>query len=198
MVLQSQIIETVQSVKECVACPLVQQTTNGPVPGVGNVTGIVGVGRNPGADEDQNSGQPFSGASGRMLDSLFFPAAGLTREDIFLTNLTLCYTIKNEEPPLEHVKTCTSLHLYPHLSILRPYLVLAFGGQAAYVLTGQTGISNFHGSIFKNKRGFYVIPCYHPGAALRNPKLRSDVVYDAAQVRRFLAHREHYQRELGW
>jgi uracil-DNA glycosylase family 4 len=200
MIANDKIINMIRgsSVRECVACPLVEQTTNGPIPGVGNLTGIVGVGRNPGADEDQNSGRPFSGPSGRIMDQYFLENAGISRDDMFLTNLALCYTTHNDEPLMEHVKTCTTLHLFPHLKLLNPYLVIAFGGLTSYVLTGQSSITQFHGSLFKHKMGFYVIPCLHPGSALYDPKRRNDIVYDAVQVRRFLENREKYQEEIGW
>lgn len=192
---QSSWSELRQAVLGCTACQIRQEAVR-PVPGIGPTnTGIVFVGRNPGIIEDLQ-GNPFIGPAGQALDQLFFPVCGLTRQNIFLTNLVLCHTIGDEEPSLDVVKICIGQHLFKQLPLLSPFLVVTFGALPAFTLVGALTISREHGRLFKSKRGFYIIPCLHPGAALYKPSLRDEVKQDAKQVRRFLANKERYMESL--
>lgn len=192
----SDLRQLTQEVLSCRTCPIGVVNGSTPVPGVGKKTGIVFVGRNPGRDEDEKSRRPFSGPSGKILDKIFLPICGLTRADVFLTNSVLCYTLNDKEPPYEDALLCAQRHLIPYLDYLEPYLVVAFGGLTCRIITGERAIAKCHGRLFKNKRGFYVIPCFHPGAMLYDPHRKIDVEYDAAQVRRFLSATDYYIQEL--
>ena len=56
------------------------------VPGEGSATAdVVLIGEAPGASEDR-SGRPFVGSAGKLLDRLL-EAAGLVRDDVFITNV---------------------------------------------------------------------------------------------------------------
>lgn len=187
-----------QKIKACRACPLHQETVNGPTPGWGRKTGIVFLARNPGTHEDEVSGHPLSGPSGELLTKLSLPIMGLTWQDVYRLNVVNCHTFMNEEPEMEHTQTCTELHLWAHLEALQPYLVVAFGSLSTYVLTGMSSVMEARGFLFKSKRGFYVIPAIHPSAALhdRTGRVRRRVIMDAQEVRRFLTHKDHYIKTL--
>jgi uracil-DNA glycosylase len=166
-------------IRACTACPARPEAAS-PVPGIGNKTGILFMGRNPGRTEDIE-GKPFTGPSGRILDQ-FLAMCGLTRSDIYLTNTILCHTYKDREPTSQELKTCLGLHFKPLLELIHPYLVVTMG----------------NGTVIKHKAGFYMIPTYHPGAVLYDSSSRSNLVYSATQIRRFLAHRETLLKEIGW
>lgn len=181
-----------QAVLDCHACALRPEAVR-PVPGVGSVSSrIAFIGRNPGTVEDLN-GEPFIGPAGQALDQLFFPNCGVTRKQVWLDNLVHCHTISDREPELEYVKICTELHLFHYLDELKPYLVVTFGALPAFTLIGALTISREHGRVFRSKRGYYIIPCLHPGAALYKPSLREDVKKDALAVKKFLASKDKYQ-----
>jgi len=72
------------NILECQACTARASATK-PVPGRGEKTGIVFVGRNPGIDEDRK-GEPFIGEAGRVLDD-FLVICGIRRSDVFITNI---------------------------------------------------------------------------------------------------------------
>lgn len=185
-----------KKVKECRGCPLYQDTVNGPTPGWGRKTGIVFLARNPGREEDEISGRPLTGAAGRLVTTLSLPIMGLTWDDVFRLNVVNCHTFMDKEPETEHVETCIESHLWAHLEALKPYLVVAFGALATYVLTGNGTIGNARGFLYKSDRGFYVIPVIHPGAGLRDDRRRRQMIMDAQEVRRFLTHKDHYIETL--
>ena len=73
-----------ESARSCRACPLYRRATQ-TVFGTGPVHAkLILVGEIPGDQEDLQ-GLPFVGPAGKLLDTAL-AAAGLTREDIYLTN----------------------------------------------------------------------------------------------------------------
>ena len=67
------------------------------------------VGEAPGAKEDE-SGRPFVGAAGRLLDELL-AEAGLDRTDVFITNVVKARPPGNRDPKADEVAH--------HLSVAR-------------------------------------------------------------------------------
>src|SRR5690554_2017916 len=83
-------------VKGCVLCPLHKSRTHA-VPGVGRVDAdVMFIGEGPGYHEDQQ-GLPFVGASGQYLTELLH-RIGMTREDVFITNVVKCRPPNNRDP----------------------------------------------------------------------------------------------------
>ena len=89
-----------------------------------------------------------------------------------------------------------SLNLLPMLKLLDPYLVITLGAQASEAVIRGIKISKDHGKIFRHAAGFWVIPCYHPGAELYDLRQRDNVEFDAVQIRRFLARKDEFISEL--
>ena len=95
-------------IANCRACPLSRNRTN-TVPGVGNPQArIVLVGEGPGAREDQ-SGQPFTGPAGKLLDRMLLNA-GIARNELFITNIVKCRPPGNATPQPDSIAACR-----PHL-----------------------------------------------------------------------------------
>ena len=82
----------------------------------------------PGAQEDQQ-GIPFVGSSGEILDSLL-QDCGLTREEIYITNILKCHPPGNREPKEEEKEAC-----FPYLKyetfLLKPKIIVCLGRVAA-------------------------------------------------------------------
>ena len=79
------------------------------VPGEGNAYAkIVLIGEAPG-EWEAKSGRPFVGASGRLLDSLL-ESIGLTRTDVFITNVV------KDRPPDNRAPTVAEIKLYAPFS----------------------------------------------------------------------------------
>ena len=80
----------------CQKCGLAETRTN-VVFGVGSPTAeVLLVGEAPGASEDQQ-GEPFVGAAGKLLDDML-AMIGLRRQEIYITNSVKCRPPKNRDP----------------------------------------------------------------------------------------------------
>ena len=89
------------------ACRLCQlgENRNRAVPGSGPAPArMMLVGEAPGREEDQ-SGQPFVGRGGRLLD-VALQQAGLNRSEIFITSVIKCRPPNNRKPMKKEMASC--------------------------------------------------------------------------------------------
>ena len=122
----------------CTDCDLAKTRVN-VVCGRGEVNAkLVLVGEGPSA-ADNHTGFPFSGPAGNMLDEVLV-ASGLTRSDIWLTNIIKCRAVgtkesalKNRPPKAAEIKAC-SKWLDSELTLIQPSAVLCLGAPAAKML----------------------------------------------------------------
>ncbi|UGS38148.1 uracil-DNA glycosylase [Capillimicrobium parvum] len=143
------------------------------VPGEGPADArVVIVGEAPGASEDR-TGRPFVGNAGKLLDSLL-EAAGLLREDVFITNVVKARPPGNRDPKAPEVAHHRPW-LEAQLEIVEPDLVVPLGRHALRHFAAGAQISKVHGTLV----GERLFPLYHPAAALHNPRLRETLIADA-------------------
>jgi uracil-DNA glycosylase len=156
-----------------------EQATN-LVPGEGSATAdVMLVGEAPGAREDE-TGRPFVGGAGKLLDTLL-AEAGLERGDVFITNVVKARPPGNRDPKADEVA-----HHLPwleaQLDVIRPKLIVPLGRHALRRFAPDTTITESHGQVVEHD-GRRLFPMYHPAAALRNPKLRDTLHEDAQALR---------------
>lgn len=157
----------------CKACTLCEQRQQ-VVLGVGPSTSAwMFIGEAPGADEDQ-SGEPFVGPSGQLLDAML-QAAGLLRgRDVFITNVVKCRPPGNRTPTAEEVTACAP-YLDRQIDLIAPKIIVALGKAAIHRLTGlDTVMADLRGQIYEY-RGIPVVATYHPSYLLHKlaEKLKS-------------------------
>jgi uracil-DNA glycosylase len=171
------------AVHQCRLCPLGYSRTKA-VPGVGPSTArIMIVGEAPGQNEDQQ-GEPFVGAAGKLLDQLL-NGIGLSRADVFITNILKCRPPGNRDPLPAEVQAC-SPYLTQQQRMIQPEVVLLLGRHAlARLLPGYDSISRLHGRVIV-KDGVTYIPIYHPAAALYNSFLMGPLEQDFKAVKAHL------------
>jgi DNA polymerase len=153
------------------------------VPGEGPAdSSIVIVGEAPGAREDQQ-GRPFVGNAGKLLDSLL-GEAGLTRDDVYITNVVKARPPGNRDPRKPEVA-----HHWPwleaQLALIQPLLLVPLGRHALARFAPEAKIGETHGAVLEAE-GRRLFPLYHPAAALHNPGLRGALVEDARSLGRAL------------
>ncbi|MCH8030942.1 MAG: uracil-DNA glycosylase, partial [Bacteroidetes bacterium] len=91
-----------KSLKHCKTCPLKGNPT---VWSAGNPSSpIYFIGRNPGNTEVE-TGRPFVGRVGVRLNKVF-KELGLSRRDVYITNLVKCWTPNDNVPPAKAVEGC--------------------------------------------------------------------------------------------
>lgn len=149
------------------------------VMGAGNPTAeIVFIGEAPGKQEDEQ-GLPFVGASGRFLNEML-AAAGLNREDVYITNIVK-YRPPNNRDPLPEEKRVFWPYLMRQLEIIHPKVVITLGRHSGTCFIPDLVISKEHGharTVKYHDYEFLVIPLYHPAAALYNGSMRQVLIDD--------------------
>jgi uracil-DNA glycosylase family 4 len=132
------------------------------------------IGEAPGANEDE-LGMPFVGKAGELLDSTL-EAAGLAREQIYVTNVVKCRPPNNRRPEPEEINSCLH-YLVQEVRTLRPDFILLLGNTPLKTLTMvPDGISRNRGKIPTHAHVFgspLVYATFHPSAALRSKVWKS-------------------------
>jgi len=114
----NQKLETIkQNVINCTKCDLCKTRTNA-VPGKGNFqSDVIFVGEAPGRNEDKH-GEPFIGVAGKKL-SIALDEAGISRDDVYITNIVKCRPPNNRVPKTSERDTCQE-YLKQEISIIKP------------------------------------------------------------------------------
>ncbi len=171
-----------REIKNCRKCELWKTKTNY-VPGEGNEKARVFlIGEAPGREEDRQ-GRPFVGNAGKLLNELL-SSIGLSRKDVFIGNVLKCRPPNNRDPTPEEVEAC-SPYLVRQLNVVRPDIIVCLGRHSSSFVFSLfelpfRGITKERGNIRKVKawgKDVYIIPVYHPAAALYRPQLR-DVLFE--------------------
>jgi uracil-DNA glycosylase len=157
------------------------------VPGEGAADArVVFVGEAPGANEDRE-GRPFVGAAGRFLDTLL-AEAGLSRSEIFITNVLKSRPPGNRDPRADEVA-----HSWPwleaQLAVIEPEVVVPLGRHALARFDPAVKIADVHGRPHA-AGGRSLFPLYHPAAALHGGKLRGALIADARALGAWLRDRQ--------
>ena len=175
-----------EQIAVCTRCELHRAATN-PVPGEGNPEArILLIGEAPGFHEDAK-GLPFVGNSGKFLTQLL-EKAGLSREEVFITNVVKHRPPGNRDPLPDEMAACAH-YLDEQIEIINPDVIVTLGRfSLARYFPGQR-ISKIHGQP-KEINGRYVVPMYHPAAALHNGSLRPEIEADFQKLPRLLAERD--------
>lgn len=150
------------------------------VPGEGNPHAeIVFIGEAPGKKEEE-SGIPFCGASGKILNSLL-ESISLSREDVFITNVVNYRPPGNRDPLPSEIAFCTSNYLNKQLNLINPKLIVTLGRHALGHFIQNKKISEVHGQPQQYKGQTY-LPLYHPAATLYNRSLRKILEEDFQKI----------------
>ncbi|MBE2266747.1 MAG: uracil-DNA glycosylase [Anaerolinea sp.] len=170
-------------VRTCTLCDL-HKTRTRAVPGAGSYhTEILFIGEGPGFNEDKQ-GLPFVGRSGDYLEKMF-KLIGMSRDQVFITNVVKCRPPENRDPLPYEIDTCKP-YLDQQINLIDPLLIVTLGrhSMARYFPGGK--ITQIHGQPkFENGRGYY--PLFHPAAVLRNPTLEPQMEADFRRIPEILA-----------
>lgn len=144
------------------------------VPGCGPTDApVMLIGDAPGASE-VNSGEPFTGASGKILNQLL-GLAGLRRPDTFLTYVVKFRTPGNRPPSTSEVVRSIK-HLRREWMTVKPLVTIACGRLAAAAIEAEDGV---HGGLFPywwdedTRTQHMVTIVYHPAFGRKSKKARA-------------------------
>ncbi len=133
------------------------------------------IGEAPGREEDLQ-GKPFVGRSGQLLNRIL-DAIGLSREEVFITNVVKSRPPNNRRPLPQEIEINKPL-LLGQIKIIRPKVICTLGSAAIEGLLGNpVKISQIRGKqVIWNH--IPVIPTYHPAYILRNPQELQILIQD--------------------
>ncbi len=149
---------------------------------------VVFIGEAPGADEDR-TGIPFVGRSGHLLDKIL-QAAGLSREECFITNVLPWRPPGNRTPTTAEVAVCLPF-LKRQIDLIKPDVLVLLGGSAANaLLENEEPISRMRGKWldFKSLNGdvIPVMATFHPAYLLRNAGQKAKIWSDFLRLKKKL------------
>ena len=156
-----------KQVTQCTKCEL-SKTRNNSVPGKGNFkSDVIFVGEAPGKNEDIN-GEPFIGIAGKKL-TIALENAGITRDEIYITNIVKCRPPKNRVPTITERGTCKN-YLEKEIEIIKPKIICILGNTAFNSLLNGKEIIKFRGKVVRKNNQVYFLTI-HPAATIYNQKL---------------------------
>ena len=171
--------ELAREASGCTRCPL-HETRTQVVFGVGDASsGLMFVGEAPGRDEDL-TGEPFVGRSGKLLDRLVLEEIGLTRDRFYIANVVKSRPPGNRDPLPSEIEACRPW-LEAQLAIIDPKVVVTLGNfSSKLLLQTKDGITKLRGRSYPFRNGV-LIPTFHPAAVLRGggepmAKVRADLI----------------------
>jgi uracil-DNA glycosylase family 4 len=180
---RGRLVEVYREASVCTKCPLSEGRTN-VVFGNGNADAdLMFVGEAPGAEEDRQ-GVPFVGRAGKLLDELL-SGIGMRREDVFVANVLKCRPPGNRDPQPEEIETCRP-YLERQVELIEPRVIATLGNFATKLLSGNpTGITKVRGTPQIRELGgrtVFLLPLFHPAAALRTPALAETLRQDMETI----------------
>ena len=180
----------------CKGCDLCERATQ-TVFGEGNPNArLMIIGEQPG-DEEDRKGRPFVGPAGDLLDGAF-RAAGISRDDIYLTNAVkhFRYSLRDDglrqhrSPSPSHIRACKPW-LEAEIQAVKPAAMLCLGVTAARSLihpsfTLKDNLGKWTGD------APHVAATYHPSAILRAGAARQDsymqqLIADVTHAKKWLS-----------
>lgn len=172
----------------CEECPLYEDGAFVPTQNLKPRSKIAVVGEAPGAHEARD-GIPFTGPSGQLLEQVL-THHGYYRENIMISNMTLCRSVDstgaNVDPPKTALAACAP-RLAAELDAGEVEKILAVGGVAATnLINTKKTITNLRiggPKPFKYNEEIEVVATWHPAYCLRAPDNFPNFVDDVAKLR---------------
>ena len=178
MTAEETLSQIASEVSACTKCAL-HESRKKAVPGDGPASAeIMFIGEGPGFHENEQ-GHPFVGASGKFLDQLL-AQAGVTRGDVFIANVVKCRPPGNRDPQTDELEACDEF-LEAQIRAINPSIIVTLGRFSMAKFIPDVKISAVHGQMRKVGDRF-VIPMFHPAAALHQPQLKPSILGDFANL----------------
>ena len=167
-----------QDVTQCTKCDLCNTRTNS-VPGKGSYkSDVIFVGEAPGKNEDQK-GEPFIGIAGKKL-TVALEGAGITRDQVYITNIVKCRPPKNRIPTITEKNTCQQ-YLREEIATINPKIICVLGNTAFNSLLGGSEIIKFRGKVARKDGQLYFLTV-HPAATIYRQELAAVLKKDIVKL----------------
>lgn len=153
------------------------------VPGEGSVDAqLLFIGEAPGFNEAVQR-RPFVGRSGQLLRQTI-SQVGFPPENVYITNIVKVRPPENRDPLPQEILAFKP-YLDREIEVIAPKMVVTLGRFSMAKFLPEVKISQVHGRLhqvkFKDKL-IFVLPFYHPAAALRSTKMKQSFVEDCQKL----------------
>lgn len=179
-----------QAVMDFDGCALKKTATNTVFADGDPSSGLMLIGEAPGAEEDK-SGIPFCGLSGKLLDQMF-TSIGYPRARLYITNTLFWRPPGNRPPTPEELAICEPF-LEKHIALVKPARLVLIGATAAKtVLKNSMAITKLRGQDFAYTNKYMdnmTIPIratFHPSYLMRQPAQKKQAWEDMQALRHLL------------
>lgn len=153
------------------------------VMGFGNVdSDVMFIGEAPGRNEAEQR-KPFVGRGGQLLNRTL-EAHGMKREDFYVSNIVKVRPPNNRDPKPEEINAFVP-YLYREIEIIEPLLFVSLGRFSMNFFLPDAKISAIHGVLQRfwwEGKITYLLPVYHPAAALRNGNMNEAFSKDIGKI----------------
>jgi len=166
---------------KCRRCRLCRNRTN-VVFGQGNPkAGIMFIGEGPGYHEDMQ-GLAFVGPAGQLLTKAI-EGIGLTRDEVYIANIVKCRPPNNRNPREDEMEACIP-YLRWQVKLIKPEIIVCLGSiSARNIIDKNLRITKQRGK-WVEKKGFKIMPTYHPAALLRDEGKKKPFWEDFKEIKR--------------
>ena len=147
---------------------------------------IVLIGEAPGYNEHVQR-RPFVGRSGQLLRKTL-AQVGFSAENVYITNIVKARPPDNRDPSPEEILAYKPF-LDQEITLINPKLIITLGRFSMAKFLPDVKISQVHGRLHKvrwNNQITYVLPMYHPAAALRSTQMLTAFTQDFEKVAKIL------------
>lgn len=168
----------------CELCPLHEWTNRVCVMGSGNPKSRIMLIGEASGEAEERTGRVFSGAAGQLLDKML-DRAGLSRDELYVTNAVKCRPPENRTPERWEAKVCADEYITREMDEINPTHVLLLGNAALTAVAKKSGITKHRGvrlEISGQPEARTIMAAFHPAYALRNPGVYPTLQED---IRRF-------------
>lgn len=158
------------------------------VPGEGSpVAELLFIGEAPGFHESVER-RPFVGRSGKLLRQVI-SEIDLKKEQYYISNIVKARPPENRDPTSEEILAFRPF-LNQEIEILSPKLVVTLGRFSMAKFLPDVKISQVHGRLHQvqwKEKKLFVLPMYHPAAALRSTQMKEAFIKDMQKIPKVLA-----------
>lgn len=147
---------------------------------------IMLIGEAPGLRETIEK-RPFVGRSGQLLRQTL-TQVGLDFENIYISNIVKARPPDNRDPSLQEIAAYKP-YLDAEIKIIRPKLIVTLGRFSLNKFLPKVKISMVHGQLHEidwQGEKMFILPMYHPAAALRGTRIKNQFVSDFEKIAEIL------------
>jgi uracil-DNA glycosylase len=168
-----------EEIRRCRKCRLWVGAMNA-VPGEGPADAeVMLIGQNPGMEEDK-TGKPFAGASGKFLNRVL-EKKGIGRDSVFITSIVKHKTPENRFPLRDEILACHA-YVWEQMRLMKPRIAVLMG-KLAWKEAPRLENTEY-------------ITTFHPAAAMRFPKMKEKFESDFELVKRILEREKRRTRAI--